>query len=62
MAEPAVAAPAQSVGRIIARDVTFDAYTTPLLPGLVLSVPGLRQTPPPDIFAVVRAVEAMNIE
>ena len=37
-------------------------YTTPLLPGLVLSVPVLWVTPLPGFFAIARAVEAMDIE
>ena len=37
------------------------AYTTPLLPGLVLTIPVLRQTMLPDFFAIARAVEAMHI-
>ena len=37
------------------------AYTTPLLPGLVLTVPVLWQTTLPDFFAIARAVEAMDI-
>ncbi|MCY4373110.1 MAG: Uma2 family endonuclease [Spirochaetaceae bacterium] len=36
-------------------------YTTPLLPGLVLTVPVLWQTPLPDFFAIARTVEAMDI-
>lgn len=37
------------------------AYTTPLLPGLMLTVPVLRQTTLPDFFAIARSVEAMDI-
>ena len=37
-------------------------YTTPLLPGLVLSVPVLWVTPLPGFFAIARAVEAMDIK
>ena len=37
------------------------AYTTPLLPGLELTVPVLWKTPLLDFFAIARAVEAMDL-